>query len=112
MNEEKNLDNIKAGFIWNSIAGIINAAEAVIILMVVTRINGIEMAGIVTIAFSVGNLAMTVGKYGVRNFQVTDINHTFSFNDYFSSRIITVFIMFAFTIMYALCRYLFRLFLA
>ena len=34
MNEEKNLDNIKAGFIWNSIAGIINAAEAVIILMV------------------------------------------------------------------------------
>lgn len=102
MNEEKYLDNIKAGFIWNSIAGIINAAEAVIILMVVTRINGIEMAGIVTIAFSVGNLAMTVGKYGVRNFQVTDINHTFSFNDYFSSRIITVFIMFAFTIMYLL----------
>ena len=50
MNEEKYLDNIKAGFIWNSIAGIINAAEAVIILMVVTRINGIEMAGIVTIA--------------------------------------------------------------
>lgn len=98
--QKKSFNNIQSGFFWNTIAGIINAAEVVIILMVVTRVSGLEMAGIVTIAFSVGNLLMTVGKYGMRNFQVTDISNVFSFNDYFSSRIVTVFVMFLLTIIY------------
>lgn len=98
----KNLTLKQSGFIWNSLAGIINASEAVIILMVVTRVSGLEMAGIVTIAFSIGNLLMTVGKYGMRNFQVTDVNDSFSFNDYFSSRIVTVFVMLMLTVIYLL----------
>lgn len=100
MIKRKRLDNIRAGFIWNSVAGLINAAEAVIILMVVTRVSGLEMAGMITIAFSVGNLMMTVGKYGMRNFQVTDVNNVFSFNDYLSSRIVTVAAMFILTLLY------------
>ena len=88
------------GFVWNTLAGLINAAEAVVILMVVTRTCEIEDAGIITIAFSVGNLTMTIGKYGMRNFQVTDIQNRCSLNDYFTSRIITVFLMFIAVIAY------------
>lgn len=91
MNKKISLEN--RGFIWNTFAGLINAAEAVVILMIVTRTCGIEDAGIITIAFSVGNLTMTIGKYGMRNFQVTDIQNRCSLNDYFTSRVITVFIM-------------------
>ena len=96
------MDNVKSGFLWNTIAGLINASEAVIILMIVTRVSGLEMAGVMTIAFSVGNLVMTVGKYGMRNFQVTDVHDQFSFNDYFSSRIVTVVLMLILTILYLL----------
>lgn len=93
MEREKYTEN-KKGYIWNSVAGLINAGEAVILLMVITRTNGIEDAGIITIAFTVGNLMMTIGKFGVRNYQVTDVNDLFSFSTYFNARICTVICMF------------------
>ena len=78
----------KKSYLWNIIAGCVNAAEAVILMSVVARVVNDEAAGILTIAFAVGNLLMNVGKFGVRNFQVTDTDN-YSFSDYFSLRIIT-----------------------
>ena len=83
----------KSNFIWNTLAGLVNAAEAVILLMVVGRTNGLEDAGILTIAFAIGNLMMTIGRYGVRNYQVTDVEGKLSFGSYFTHRICTVFLM-------------------
>ena len=54
-------------YIWNIIGGLINAFQSVIILIVLTRVLDIEMAGIFTIAWAIANLAITIGKYGVRN---------------------------------------------
>ena len=83
----------QANFIWNTLAGLVNAAEAVILLMVVGRTNGLGDAGILTIAFAIGNLMMTIGRYGVRNYQVTDVEGKLSFGSYFTHRICTVFLM-------------------
>lgn len=80
-------------FLWNTIAGGINAAEAVVLMMVITRTNGLEAAGILSIAFAVGNLLMTIGKFGVRNYQVTDVKKEYSFNSYYTLRIVTVLVM-------------------
>lgn len=80
-------------YTWNTIAGLINASEAIILSMVVTRITGLADAGILTIAFAVGNLMMTVGKFGVRNYQVTDIENRFSFSVYLKTRVLTVLLM-------------------
>ncbi len=88
------------GYIWNAMAGVMNAAEAVILSMVVTRTNGLADAGILSIAFAVGNLMMAVGKFGVRNYQVTDLKGTFSFSDYFYARIATVGLMAVFSMAY------------
>jgi len=74
-------------------AGLVNAGEAVILSMVVTRTNGLADAGILSIAFAIGNLMMTVGKFGVRNYQVTDLEGKTSFSDYFWARIVTVGLM-------------------
>lgn len=74
-------------------AGLVNASEAVILLMVVGRTNGLEDAGILTIAFAIGNLMMTIGRYGVRNYQVTDVDEKLPFSVYFTHRICTVLIM-------------------
>ena len=83
----------KKDYFWNTVAGLINAAEAVIMSMIITRITGLTDAGYVTIAFAVGNLLLTVGKYGVYGFQVTDHNAEYSFITYFRTRIITTIAM-------------------
>ena len=80
-------------YIWNTAAGLINAAEAVVMSMIVTRITGLADAGMLTIAFAIGNLMMTVGKFGVRNYQVTDIENKFSFAVYLKTRLFTVLVM-------------------
>ena len=89
-NVKKKRENI---YIWNSMAGLINAGKSVILSILVTRICGLESAGVLSLAFAISNLLMTIGKYGMRNFQVTDIENKYNFSDYFSARIITVFAM-------------------
>lgn len=89
---------------WNTLAGIINAAEAVIMSMIVTRTTNLADAGMLSIAFAIGNLLMAIGKYGMRTYQVTDFGHQYCFGDYFLSRILSTGIMLIsmlFYIMYA-----------
>lgn len=86
--------NKKKDYIWNSIAGMINAAEAVIMSMVVTRYGLLSDAGILSLAFATGNVLMMIGKFGGRMFQVTDLKQQFSFKEYLVHRLIAVFLMF------------------
>ena len=81
---------LKDSYIWSMIASAINAAESIIILMIATRTVGIGEAGVFTISFTVANLMMCVGKYGVRNYQITDARNEYSFSDYFKVRIVTL----------------------
>ncbi len=81
---------MKKDYIFNTLAGLINAAEAVIMSMIITRTTGLTDAGYITIAFAVGNLLMTIGKYGVYSFQVTDHNSEYPFSTYLYARLITI----------------------
>ena len=56
-------------FIYNTASGLLNAAQSVFILMVISRVLGDYDAGIFTIAWAVGNLFLNVGKYGMREMQ-------------------------------------------
>lgn len=86
-------ENQRRNYIWNTAAGLLNAAEAVILSMAITRITNLNDAGILTIAFATANLFVTLGKFGVRNYQVTDTTEKFSFSTYFRMRVITAMIM-------------------
>lgn len=92
----------RSGVIWNLIASVINASEAVLILAIASRTIGIEESGTYTIGFALANLMMCVGKYGVRNYQVTDVLHEYNFREYRISRIITVSLMLLGTALYVL----------
>lgn len=85
--------SVSRDYIWNTTAGIINASEAVIMAMVTTRMGTIEEAGILSIAFAIGNLLMTIGKFGARVFHSTDIKQNFKFRTYLLERWITVIAM-------------------
>lgn len=90
-------------FIWNSIGGVLNAGQSVVLLMVITRVCGLTAAGIFSIAFATGNLFMYLGNYGVRNYQVSDLSEKFSFSDYVWHRLFTVFLMLAASAVYTGC---------
>lgn len=82
-----------SGYFWNTAAGLVNAGKAVILSMVVTRTDSLADAGVLSLAFAAGNLMRSVGTFGVRNYQATDLKERFTFTDYFWSRILTVCLM-------------------
>ncbi len=77
-------------YAWNTAAGVINAAEAVIMSMIVTRFGKLSDAGILSISFAVGNVLMTIGIFGVRMFQASDIKSQYSFGSYIKLRLVTL----------------------
>lgn len=94
------------GYFWNIVAGMVNASQAVLLSMVVTRTDGLASAGVLSIAFAVASLMVTIGRFGVRNYQATDVQQNFSFSDYFWTRMITVAWMVLISVLYiAFCVY-------
>lgn len=107
INMKNTAGQVKRDYIWNMAAGIINAAEAVIMSMIVTRITGLEDAGILSIAFSIGILLVPIGKFGLRPYQATDIEKQFSFSVYVKTRMVTVSLM-----IISICGYLVHAFIS
>lgn len=89
-------------FIWNMIGSLLMAFQSVIMLMILTRTLGLPEAGIFTIAYANANLFLTIGKYGMRNFQVSDVKEQFTFQEYYLSRLFTVSIMLIISVIYIL----------
>ena len=90
----------KKNVIWNIIGATANAFNSLLFAIVVTRINGINDAGIFTYSFATACLLYMIGVYAGRTFQVTDISKQNSDTDYIYHRIITCFIMLFVTIVF------------
>ena len=86
---EKTKDIKKSSYVWNAVNAMLSAAQCPLILMVLNRTNGIEDAGIFSIAFAVASLMLYIGLYGLRRFQASDINEKFSFQEYNGVRFLT-----------------------
>ena len=87
-------------YIWNMAGSLLMAFQSVIMLMIITRTLGLAEAGIFTIAYANANLFLTIGKYGMRYFQVSDVKDQFSFAEYRASRLLTVAAMMAVSVGY------------
>lgn len=93
MNNNVHNKNEAGNYIWNAIGGMLNAGQSVLVLIIVTRVCGLEAAGLYSIAFATGNLFMYLGNYGVRNYQVSDVDEKFPFRSYILHRLLTVALM-------------------
>lgn len=82
----------KKNFLWNSIGSSINAFNSLFFLIIITRINGIDTAGVFTFAFSMATLFNIIGVYSGRVYQVTDVDNN-TYKDYFINKIITCILM-------------------
>lgn len=90
----------RLAYFWNTAAGLLVAFQSVIMLMVLMRVCDTATAGVFTIAYASANLFLNVGKFGMRNFQVSDVKPHFSFGDYALSRIVTSMAMVACSVLY------------
>lgn len=80
-------------FIWNIVGTGLNSFNSLFFLIIVTRINGINDAGIFSIAYSTALILYTIGLYSGRLCQVTDIENKVKDKDYIINRIITCILM-------------------
>lgn len=90
MEKEK---NFKSNFIWNILGTGLNAFTSFFLLIAVTRINGINDAGIFTIAFSTACILYVIGIYAGRVYQVTEVNKDVKDTEYIINRIISCLLM-------------------
>lgn len=89
MSESKK--GLKKDFLWNLIAEGISAGQSALILVFISARMSINDAGIFSIGYAISTIACVIGAYGVRNYQVTDVNNRYRFKSYLVARFITIF---------------------
>lgn len=93
---------IKKNFIWNVIGSLVNASTSLFFMIIVSRINGTELAGVFSFAFTFSLLLQVIGSYSGRSYQVTETDNSVNDSDYIYSRIITCFLMIVFCLLFIL----------
>ena len=76
-------------FMWNSIGLGAWGMVFPLLTIVVTQLVGVERAGMFSLAFVTANLLYILGCYGVRTYQVSDLDEFHGFWDYQAGRILT-----------------------
>lgn len=97
---EKSSDISRDSYVWNMASSTLFAVQSAIALMAITRTNGLDDAGVFSIAYAVASLIYYVAEYGVRKYQVSDVQELFSFTDYHAHRITVCAIAFVATVGY------------
>ena len=83
----------KKNIIWNAVGAGVSAFNSLFFLVIATRINGSQDAGIFSYGFATACILYVLGSYIIRAFQVTDISEKFTDSDYIYNRIITCVMM-------------------
>lgn len=78
--------SMKSSMLWNASGNIIYLAAQWIVTVMVTRISGFEDAGVLSLAMSISATFQTLAMFGIRSFQVSDINSEFSDTTYVNFR--------------------------
>lgn len=92
---------IRNSAIWNFISSIEYSFQSALLMLIVTRVNGLYDAGVFTLAYTLTQMMATIGSYGMRSFQASDIKKEYSFGTYLSSRIVSVTAMIVICMSYA-----------
>ncbi len=76
--------------IWNMAGSFLYALASMVLTMIVVQLVGDEQGGIFTFAFTTfGQQMFMVAYFGIRPYQITDVENKYSFGDYLHLRIVT-----------------------
>lgn len=85
MNEK----NLRAGILWNAAGNLIYLISQWLITVLVAIMGNFRDAGVLSIAMSVSATFQTVALFGIRNYQVSDVEERYSNTCYVGFRVIT-----------------------
>lgn len=74
---------------WTVSSGIVYSLQSLLFLAVIMSVLGEADAGLYSVGIMIAQQMLTVGKYSIRNYQVSDVHERYSFQQYFSFRIVT-----------------------
>lgn len=98
----------RSAMIWNALSACLTSFQTMLLLMVITHSGSPEHSGYFVMAYTVANLLMHLGKFGMRQYQVTDAGEKYSFREYIASRFFTTGLMAAALFLYLLWSLLFN----
>ena len=89
----ENSNQLRANTFWNIVGSFIFAFTTIALTALTKMAVGASLAADFTMAFTTAQLFLTLGYFEIRTFQVTDIVNKYSFQEYYTFRIITSFCM-------------------
>lgn len=92
----------KKDYIWNSIGSFLQSAISPILLIVITRLNGVGDSGLFSFAMSLSVVFWAISLWGGRTYQVSDVKKDFSSGDYIVVRFISSLIVAVFSISFCI----------
>jgi O-antigen/teichoic acid export membrane protein len=106
LTKTKNIE--RSAVVWNAVAACLTSFQTMLLLMLLTHFGTPEHSGYFVMAFTAANLFMNIGKFGMRQYQVTDAGDRFSFREYVASRVFSVGLMTAALVLFLLWALLFN----
>lgn len=82
------MQNIKKDYLWNSLGSLLQSAISPVLLIVITRLNGIDDSGLFSFALSLSVVFWAVSLWGGRTYQVSDVKREFSSGGYIAVRFV------------------------
>lgn len=79
---------MRKDYFWNTLGVFLQNAISPLLLIVITRINGIDDSGLFSFAFSVSIIFWAIGMWGGRTYQVSDVKQEFSSRSYVTVRLV------------------------
>ena len=101
---KKENNNVRKNFLCNAIGSTVNASISLLFMIIVTRINGTDKAGIFTFAFSTSCLLQVIGLFAGRAYQVTEANENYKSKVFIYNRIISCLIMLIISIFFIIIK--------
>ncbi len=98
------MDNTKKNFIWNMVGATVNAVTSLFFLIIVTRTNGTNIAGIFTFGFSLACMFQVISNYAGRAYQVTNNDDIITDSDFVYNRISSCLLMLVTVLVYLLIK--------
>jgi len=82
-------ENMKKNFIWNTAGSVLFGFTSLFLLVIITRINGVDLAGAFSYAFAVACIMYCLAQYSGKTFQITETKKEITDSDYLYNRLIT-----------------------
>ena len=76
----------KKDYIWNSLGSLLQSAISPVLLIVITRLNGIEDSGLFSFALSLSVVFWAISLWGGRTYQASDVKREFCSGGYVAVR--------------------------